>query len=369
MDTGKKCWSRRGVFYEQILQQAKGDPELRRELARIHRTMGQLARDTGGDGEPAFQRSVSLLEDLVREAPNNPDYRWELGQSRTWLSIGYQADLRLEEAMAERRKSHAIFVQLAAEFPSNEQYRDALAQSNTGVGRRLVGVGRFDEAEPYHRAAVQADSQLSAFTRIDSREEYAYLLMRLARYDEAQQLLEEAQQIAQREIAPTATPPHTNWALYLCYLAAWETTWPSCISIRASSQQPKSIFAWPSNPSPRGTPPLVVASGRTTSWGSSHHDLAELLTVMGRVAEAEQQRRQSLAAWESAGTPAIATFPLGKALAHYRLGELLHLTGRADRGRAPVRGGPDDHGGPRAPPARGINLPLAVDLPAGQLPG
>ena len=31
------------VFYGRLLQQAEGDPELRRELAQIHRTMGQLA--------------------------------------------------------------------------------------------------------------------------------------------------------------------------------------------------------------------------------------------------------------------------------------------------------------------------------------
>ena len=203
----------------------------------------------------------------MREAPNNPDYRWELGQSRTWLSIGYQVDLRLAEALAERRKSHAILIQLAAEFPSNEQYRDALAESNTGVGRRLVGVGRFDEAEPYHRAAVQADGQLSALTRIASREEYAYLLLRLARYHEAQQLLEEALQIAQREIAPDrdATPDELGTVVSATWRPA-KTAWVSCISTRASSLQPKSTFVGPSNPWPRWAPTFLMPSGRTTSW-------------------------------------------------------------------------------------------------------
>ena len=127
-------------------------------------------------------------------------------------------------------------------------------------------------------------------------------------------------------------------------------------------------MAWQSNQWPRWTPTLLMPSGLDYRLGSCRHDLAELLTVMGRVEEAEQQRRQSLAAWESAGTPVAATFPHGKGLAHYRLGELLHQTGRTAEADSSVRCRPRPSWR-TSPPARGIDLPLAADLPVGQLPG
>ena len=55
---------------------------------------------------------------------------------------------------------------------------------------------------------------------------------------------------------------------------------------------------------------------------------------MGRLEEAEEARQQSLAACESAvKDAATAIFPQGKGLAHYRLAELLHATGRTDEAR------------------------------------
>jgi tetratricopeptide (TPR) repeat protein len=74
-------------------------------------------------------------------------------------------------------------------------------------------------------------------------------------------------------------------------------------------------------------PQLVWSAFYLGMWND---DLAEVLTAMGRLTEAEEARRHSLATWASAGTPAIATFPQGRGLSHYRLGELLHATDRTD---------------------------------------
>ena len=101
--------------------------------------------------------------------------------------------------------------------------------------------------------------------------------------------------------------------------------------------------------------------------GAWYHDLAELLTVTGRLEEAEKARKQSLAAWQSAGTPVPLGFPHGKALAHYRLGELLHAAGRTEEARHEfdqVLAIMEE----LASPPRGIGLPLATHLSVGQLP-
>ena len=207
------------VFYEQILKQAGDDPEPRREMAQIHHRLGVLAWKTGQDAEPAYRRSLSILEDLVREFPSDPSYRSDLGNSHSRLAAWFDADLRFREAVEERRIALGIAQDLVAEFPSNEEYREAFAGGNWAVGWHLVRVGKFDEAEKYNRAAVTASERLPVFSRVISRYRLAYLLMRLARYDEAEQVVQEALAIAEQHLAPSASPPNAGWVSKIVWLA------------------------------------------------------------------------------------------------------------------------------------------------------
>jgi serine/threonine protein kinase/tetratricopeptide (TPR) repeat protein len=316
-------------FYEQILQQAAGDAETRREMAQIHYSLGKLARDTGGDAEPDFLKSVSMLEDLVAEFPHSPEYRFDLADARAWLAIWYQADLRLGEAVAQRQRSHAIFVRLSADFPSSVRYANALALSNVSLGRRLVGASRFDEAEPFFVEALKSPGQHSAFTRLTSRVDYAYLLNRLARYDEARELLEEALEIADRTMAATTAPTEAGWGFNLYH-------WVDCHQALGQLYLYTGRFAEAELHLRDAIGPLArwVADFPRAVWpkyqfGSSRHDLAELLTATGRFEEAEVARRESVAAMELTATAVAATLAYGRGLAHYRLGELLHQTGRS----------------------------------------
>ena len=72
--------------------------------------------------------------------------------------------------------------------------------------------------------------------RVRARNDLSFVLMALGRYDEAQQVLQEALQIAEREMAPDASPGHTDFGknikrlafchhltgLHLFYTARWE---------------------------------------------------------------------------------------------------------------------------------------------------
>ena len=89
------------VFYERLLQQAEGDPELRRELAQIHRRLGQLGLEQRRqDAEPAFRRSLAILEDLAQGVSRTTR---TIARTRAGRTLGcalwYAADLRLEEAL------------------------------------------------------------------------------------------------------------------------------------------------------------------------------------------------------------------------------------------------------------------------------
>ena len=94
-----------------------------------------------------------------------------------------------------------------------------------------------------------------------------------------------------------------------------------------------------------------------------------MLTATGRLEEAEEARRQSLANWESAGTPVLASFSARQGAGTLPLGRATAPARSHRRGPAAVRPGPSHHGRARAPPTRGTGLPLAADLSVGQLPG
>ncbi len=276
------------TFYDQILQQAENDPETRREMALIHYSLGKLARDTGGDAEPDLLKSVSMLVDLVAEFPDNPEFRFDLADARAWLAIWYQADLRLAEAVAERQRSHAIFTRLSTDFPSDGRYADALALSNVSLGRRLVGASRFDEAEPFFRLALETGGPLSAFTRLANRVEYAYLLNRLARYDEARHLLEEALEIADRRMAAAASPADAGWGFNLyhwvdCHQAAMGQLCLYTGRFEEAEQHLRDGI----DPVARWVADFPRAVWSKYQFGASRHDLAEVLTALGRFDEAE----------------------------------------------------------------------------------
>ncbi len=327
------------TFYEQILRQAGNDPETRREMAQIHCSLGKLARDTGGDAEPALTKSVSMLEDLVTESPDNPEFRYDLADARAWLSIWYQADLRLAEAVTERQRSHALFTQLVEDFPSSERYADALALSNVGLGRRLVGASRFDEAEPYFLAALKADGQLVGFPTFD---------------EPGRVCLSADQACAVRRSTTTARRSVADRrAQNGCHRDA---------DRRRLGVQPLPLGRLPPGARPAGLVHRPLRSRRTASprrdrscrqadrrvsaavWpqyqlGSCRHDLAEVLTATRRFDEAEAARRESVAAWSR---------PTPRSPPHSPMEEVLRITAG---GTAPPHG-PHRRGGLRIQPTQ-----------------
>ena len=188
----------------------------------------------------------------------------------------------------------------------------------------------FDEAERYYREALRSDGRLTPKQRVQIREYYARLLLSLARYEEADQVLRKALQIAELEMVPNASAPVSEW---------WHTTWQlACCHNRAglldlyigrfaeAEQRLRQAIGSVAQLSD-DYPQLVWLPYHYGLWQTN---LAEVFTAMEQLEEAEEAWLQSLAAWESAGTPVFAIFPLGKGLAHYRLGELLHRTGRTE---------------------------------------
>ncbi|MCA9264133.1 MAG: tetratricopeptide repeat protein, partial [Planctomycetales bacterium] len=323
-----KLLSQTHDYYQQILAQDPDDMETLRDMARIHHSLGLLAHSRGQDATNSFAQSILLREELAARYPDRLEDRFDLAHSREWLSLWLQADLQLAEALAERRKSHAIFSEITAESPSNDKYRDAFTLSTAALGRRLVGVGRFHVAEPYFREALQATGPLSRFTRFECRDTYAYLLTRLARYAEAEQLLDQALQIAEQEMEPNTSPQDAHWGDNIYRVAHCHLSLGRLCLYMGRIEDAERHFRLAYEPVVQSSRYFPLATWLHHHLGDSRDGMAEVLTMTGRLEEAAAARRDAIAAWVEAGDPGAASFPHGRAVARYRLGELLHHTGR-----------------------------------------
>ena len=334
LDARREILEQARDFYERVLGQVENDPVPRRQLAWIYQKLGHIAWCSGSpDGEPALRRSIAILENLAQQFANDPEARVARLWSHYWLAFCIHWDLRFAEEIPEIRASIALAEGLVAQFPTNDEYREALACAEAELGGALAAAGQLDEAEQHCRAALAAGQRLSAWARVRTRNDLSFVLMALGRFDEAQQVLQEALQIAEREMAPDASPGHKDFGknikrlafchhllgLHLFYTARLKEAERHVREAIDSFQRLSGVY-----------PVNVHVPLHQGQW---HHDLAEILTAMGRLEEAEAARRQSLAACESAVTAATAIFPQGKGLAHYRLAELLHATGRTDEAR------------------------------------
>ena len=218
-DTQWEVLEKAREFYERILERAGDDPEPRREMARIHHRLGRLAWSSSRDGEPVLRQGIAILKDLAKEFPDNLDDRLERSWLHYWLAAWLASDLRFEEAILECRASIAVVEDFKAEFPTDDEYRKAFAIGNAEMGWLLTDVGKFAEAEKQCRAAVVSDGRLGPWARVVGCQNYATLLLRLARYNEAEKVLEEAFEIAEEEMAPYVSPPNTGWGSNIKRLA------------------------------------------------------------------------------------------------------------------------------------------------------
>ena len=323
-------------------------------MARIHRRLAWQDWFTGQDAEPALRHSLSILSNLAEQFPGDPSLREELSRAHAFLSAWLRADLRFEEAVQQRRISLGIIRDLVAEFPSNEEYRqsaDIVGTINgtaSGWNWQFRRGGEVLSRSPHGRRPARTASSGSRSECI-----MPILLVRFARYEEADQVLEEALQIAERGAAlPTRRPPARMGAQRTSSLRAAITGLGLWIFISGPIRRGRTTSAPSDRPDQRPLsddyPPLVWLPLPVELW---HHDLAEVLTAMGRMEEAEEARRQSLAAWESVDTASRRQVSLRQRSGALPLGRASPRHGSHGGGPAAVRPGASHHGRTRHAPA------------------
>jgi len=131
-------------------------PDYRHLLALCTRELARPGPGPRGPTDPdASKRAVDLLEALAKEFPEIPDYRYDLGETYLVLAAAEPAEKAADAAAVEPRLRRALEIaeKLAAEHPNVPDYALAQVRAHLELARILRASSRRDAAEASLRKA------------------------------------------------------------------------------------------------------------------------------------------------------------------------------------------------------------------------
>jgi tetratricopeptide (TPR) repeat protein len=152
------------IFYAGFLQDNIGDLEIREEIGRAYKQLGDINKELGQyeQAEQAYRKAIEVFGELTDEFPDEENYRMELAISENALGFVLQELGLHEEADDAYRTGIEVSGALAADFPNEPDYLDVLFDSHFSRGLLLVSVGRYEEAEQAYRQALEIREKLGA---------------------------------------------------------------------------------------------------------------------------------------------------------------------------------------------------------------
>lgn len=157
------CYRQAIQLLQQLVEQSPQHPEYRLTLARTYRELASFAgrRLPPDQIAAARQKSLELVEKLAADFPANPDYRFELAETYAAIaraggrnSVSQEDQRRLQEALR-------IETELVAQYPHVPDYQAALARLHSELARLSAAGGQWAEAEKHLRQAVTIQQSLA----------------------------------------------------------------------------------------------------------------------------------------------------------------------------------------------------------------
>jgi serine/threonine protein kinase/Tfp pilus assembly protein PilF len=190
-------------FYKQFAERNRGNPGVQADTARAYQRVADLAYklDQLGDSEGAYALAVERLGALVREHPDEANYRLDLAHCLSHYGVVLNQLHHPEESENVQRRALGLLQPLVAEQPRDRERRRALAFSYHCLGTCCMGVGRGGEAEKAYRQSLEIQEALCQefpdtpdlqHDLAGTRANLGLVLWRLGRHEEAESSFEEA---------------------------------------------------------------------------------------------------------------------------------------------------------------------------------
>src|SRR5262249_61716538 len=95
----------------------------------------------------AVANAVRVLEELDREFPKVPDYRYELSETLAMFDTNLRIPQLRREAEARFKRAVDLATDLTRRYPSVPEYHASLARSQLKLGAVLRSAGKDIDAE------------------------------------------------------------------------------------------------------------------------------------------------------------------------------------------------------------------------------
>jgi tetratricopeptide (TPR) repeat protein len=150
-------------FYEQLLSKQSDDPDVRAEVGRAYRRVGQIGLVLGqaSDAEANLRRSQEMLDLLVREHASSGQYRSDLADTQLALGWLVYSASRPDEAETAFRQSIELYEAVAGERPDDNDVLKQLGLAYSNLGLLYRDTRRADEAEQATLKAIELRQRLA----------------------------------------------------------------------------------------------------------------------------------------------------------------------------------------------------------------
>jgi tRNA A-37 threonylcarbamoyl transferase component Bud32/tetratricopeptide (TPR) repeat protein len=198
-------------FYDRFgqLNERNPNPKLQAEAAWAFRKVGAIDKRLGREQDAALatDRAIKMLEELVKQSPNDLEFRSKLVDTYIMANPWQVDPAGLERLHEQLAYAGGLVDQLVDEVPKSADYLQAQVHVYAKLGAVEERLGHAGEAEAYYRKALDAGQSLIALIpparrdRMDGRartdrvfilESLAVLLFDQGRKDETRTALEAA---------------------------------------------------------------------------------------------------------------------------------------------------------------------------------
>ena len=144
------------------LPYAERDTRVQLLIARCYREQAsQRARDEQEQREADWDRAVAVLEQLVEEAPETPDFRFELSEAYADVDPRRAPDEALSEVEQRLQRALTLSRPLVAEAPEVPAYAAGLTQVLAKLAIVARRTNRDDDAHAYLSEAITVQGSLA----------------------------------------------------------------------------------------------------------------------------------------------------------------------------------------------------------------
>jgi tetratricopeptide (TPR) repeat protein len=290
-------------FYQGFAQEQNTDPELRLEAGNAFRRLGEIQEKLGDTTKAteAYNRASALLEQLVADFRHESRYRAALAHSLASLG-GLLARLdRRKEAEKQIQKALLLREELVKESPEVVDHQRELAYVHADLANAQLAQGRAREAaETQGRAifllrtlpAEQANTLECRFRQACCLRDQGWALAIDGRLAEAVESGREA--LALLEKLSGDWPKDANIRREL----AWTLKWLGCYLPEARSHEAEAVFRRAIDIYDRLMLDFPAVAVYKRQAALSRKDLGERLKVWYRLQDAEEMFREALHLYE-----------------------------------------------------------------------